>query len=790
MEDINIKSLLQGGIRKDPEDDRDFIFTTPHIPDHTVLGSADSIPLKIDHSNKMGSVKFQGALGCHDIRTEILTEKGWKLFKDLDKEEKVATVNPNTHEIEYQEPINYLEYDYEGDMYYFHHKSGLDAMVTPNHKMYVKKWDNKNMTLKEEFEFIEAQNMGWYSGLLTKIDWDGISPKTMKMPDVEIGQRNGSKKQSIRIGKEIDTTNFITFLGLYLAEGCCYRPEGSGSYRIEIAASDNNDRKNEVIEIIDDLPYKYTIYHDRITIWNKSLYTFLKPFGNVYTKSVPRFVMDLNKKDIAAFMYGYYLGDGSFHDNGARTGYSVSEHLIDDLQELSLKIGVYSRKKSRSPRIAYIKGRKIFGKESYELHERQIDTKLSIDRNKYSSKVPYNNKVYCVEVPNHILITRRGGCILISGNSCVAFAACALKEWQETIEHEKEVLAGKKDHREGKEYNLSEQWIYWNCKKIDPWPNSEGTNLRSAMRVLNKIGVPTEQAWGYTDDKVNIGEPESWAYMIARWNLIGSYWRISGLDQIKKALIESPIIIGMACFREMYGNLEHGLIPYPANPGEVMSHHAVCVVGYDEEKKLLKFKNSWSKFWGDVGYGYIPYDYVRDFVWDAWIARDISVTHEMLEGTRLLVGADVPTVIEIAETPLIQKDTEENFSFVGFKYPSLLDTFSIIKDIFGVPEIEIFRASKKVGVKLEDSSSINLFCKKYFAEFRKESVKKYGFEVDVIKVDDEYPIIGICLCEKEISDKFDENQIKIEDVMKKVVGMRDILALGKDIIIYNGVRKY
>ncbi|KKM22813.1 hypothetical protein LCGC14_1621550, partial [marine sediment metagenome] len=39
--------------------------------------------------------------------------------------------------------------------------------------------------LKEEFEFVEASRIGWYSGLLTKTGWDGVSPEKIKMPDVE-----------------------------------------------------------------------------------------------------------------------------------------------------------------------------------------------------------------------------------------------------------------------------------------------------------------------------------------------------------------------------------------------------------------------------------------------------------------------------------------------------------------------------------------------------------------------------------------------------------------------------
>lgn len=44
--------------------------------------------------------------------------------------------------------------------------------------------------------------------------------------------------------------------------------------------------------------------------------------------------------------------------------------------------------------------------------------------------------------------------------SCVGFAVAAMKEYQEKIEHEKEVGEGKKYKRSKKDYDLSEAWMY------------------------------------------------------------------------------------------------------------------------------------------------------------------------------------------------------------------------------------------------------------------------------------------------------------------------------------------
>lgn len=264
------------------------------------------------------------------------------------------------------------------------------------------------------------------------------------------------------------------------------------------------------------------------------------------------------------------------------------------------------------------------------------------DRDYAFKSIPDDKRIVKMSssVPSKVSWVDEMSSVKYQGNlgSCVGFSVCALKEWQEQKEHMAEVSAGKEDNREDKEYNFSEAWVYWNAKKIDPWPGEEGTNFRSALKVVQKIGVPIEAAWPYSDDGLKIGEPKSWAHLIARWSTIGSYWRVeNNISDIKRALAEGPILFGMTCFEEMYGNLVGGRIPYPSKPHEIWSYHAVLAVGYDDEKQEICIKNSWSRFWGDAGYGYIPYKYVEDHCWDHWAVKDLAVTTEMLKGTRKLI---------------------------------------------------------------------------------------------------------------------------------------------------------
>jgi C1A family cysteine protease len=214
--------------------------------------------------------------------------------------------------------------------------------------------------------------------------------------------------------------------------------------------------------------------------------------------------------------------------------------------------------------------------------------------------------------------------------SCVGFAVAAMKEFQEYTEHMAEVKAGKKYTRKHDQYDLSEAWIYWNSKKIDPWPNQEGTSIRCAMKVLHRIGVPCEAGWKY-DDRFK-GEPESWASLVAKWGLIDSYYRISSVDELRTALQVGPVVIGIGCFEEIFKpNFETGVVSYPANPSNLLGGHAICAVGYSDNTKMIKFKNSWGTQWGKKGYGFLSYRYINDFMWDAWVAKDLNVTRKILK---------------------------------------------------------------------------------------------------------------------------------------------------------------
>lgn len=51
----------------------------------------------------------------------------------------------------------------------------------------------------------------------------------------------------------------------------------------------------------------------------------------------------------------------------------------------------------------------------------------------------------------------------------------------------------------------------------------------------------------------------------------------------------------------------------PKDPPGINGWHAIPICGYDDSTGRFLFKNSWAWFWGDQGYGTIPYEYITQY---------------------------------------------------------------------------------------------------------------------------------------------------------------------------------
>jgi C1A family cysteine protease len=150
-----------------------------------------------------------------------------------------------------------------------------------------------------------------------------------------------------------------------------------------------------------------------------------------------------------------------------------------------------------------------------------------------------------------------------------------------------------------------------------------GAELRDAVKVLQQTGTCKYSTWpdtkGYKTTPSSIPDVEIAAYKITE------YHRVLGLDGLKSALTEGfPVVMGIKVYQSFEGTVASstGVIPMPdENKEPCYGGHAVIVVGYDDAKSHMIVRNSWGAAWGDKGYFYLPYDYMK-YVSDMWTSID------------------------------------------------------------------------------------------------------------------------------------------------------------------------
>lgn len=163
--------------------------------------------------------------------------------------------------------------------------------------------------------------------------------------DIRIFTKGKSLPAKIKLDED-----FCTFLGIWTAEG-------SFTQKGEVRLSLNENEAADMQKLVEKLFGKSLLYKKKNTkgcdiyICSTVLGKFLKNIiglkAGAQFKKVPEIVFNLDKSRIAAFLRGYFSGDGSIYANqhGVPTieGSTVSSELADDLMYLLLHFGIFAK---------------------------------------------------------------------------------------------------------------------------------------------------------------------------------------------------------------------------------------------------------------------------------------------------------------------------------------------------------------------------------------------------------------------------------------------------------------
>jgi C1A family cysteine protease len=206
--------------------------------------------------------------------------------------------------------------------------------------------------------------------------------------------------------------------------------------------------------------------------------------------------------------------------------------------------------------------------------------------------------------------------------ACTGFSMVGLAEYRARLK--------------GNTEELSPGFIYlMELKEDGSLGKDAGSRISTGMKVLQKYGTSPEALHPYLApaDQLNPANitsylsklPSEAAMTAAAANKINGAKRIGDLNGFKAALAGGqPVAFGVAVYKSFMSDdaKKTGIIPMPASNEELLGGHAILAVGYDDAKKQVVFRNSWSPKWGDQGYGYLPYDYFKGgLAGDAWSAN-------------------------------------------------------------------------------------------------------------------------------------------------------------------------
>ena len=403
--------------------------------------------------------------GCHDDKTEVLTSTGWKLFRNISPDQELLTMDPETHVAEYIKPSS-LHVSHRKGVMCLYEKRGASFSVTPNHKMYFRKYNRKQGGFYP-YRFAEMSDIKAEAYVPRRIKWVKSSCNYFQIPSFKSARK-------IYPARSVRTDDWMTFLGWYYSEGSTDKRKNKAGDTEFVAVRITQQDLAEICAICDRLGFKYSIYQSstpQLCIIDRALAEYLGQFGgNCLEKRVPDYIKNSSADHIDLFLGSFIKGDG-YCRGKYDILYTSSKLLADDLQEMCLKAGYSSTLRVRSLKGKVSKFKTHFATSSvdgYVVSRSRTNTEMNI-RIKDIVQVDYDGMVYCAELPkHHLLFTRRDGYCMWSGNSAVPDKIYEVAEGGKTDGEPMHFVFGNPTRNTGRFFEIFHKLKHrWITKQID-----------------------------------------------------------------------------------------------------------------------------------------------------------------------------------------------------------------------------------------------------------------------------------------------------------------------------------
>jgi len=399
--------------------------------------------------------KFGEVIECYDNETEILTMEEeqisnfsvntsltsknfvrWKYFRDLDGTEKVLTLNPKTKEMEWQKPKKYQSYNYSGEMYKITLEDGSSLLVSPEHRVYVSPKYSLTSSSERTLTTFCLFNLG-------SLD--------------QIGALLNARDKA-KYGESFKCGDIILASG----KNCSYSDSGitliNSEKRLDTNTKTSSSLSSEYLDIFDrlslispriyfgdinEIPLSYNLNTiskglPLLIIQENTIFasTTNGIFYNLCFLSHPSLTISPNSKalssvnlllDAISFNNLFFNSISTQRSKDLKINSSNLISLANLLTSSSYPVGTFSFKATsfinNNTENNYLNNfslervTEIYQKENPELEYYFLDKNKKPVKVKKIEKIHYSGKIYDVDVENDIILVRRKGTPIWSGNS-------------------------------------------------------------------------------------------------------------------------------------------------------------------------------------------------------------------------------------------------------------------------------------------------------------------------------------------------------------------------------------
>lgn len=324
---------------------------------------------------------------CYSEDTEILTNKGWKLFKHLNEDDFVAEYNENKS-IQFVKPLEIIKERYIGNLIHFYQdcRGGkMDVLVTPNHRMVSRSYKTDKLNIFEAKKAINNTSYNESKLLVTSGYYTANNDKTL------------SSLNKLKIAFQAD--------GSYPSHRDDYTGEKGYGYPIRFNLK--KKRKIDRLELLfSEANIKYTkkkYENGHYSVWANVPEQFYKDFSWV---KLDKFSM----QELNDFIEELQYWDGTIKNNSIVYS-SINKSCVDVIQSIANICGYKGIISSYQDKRENNNRQEIF---SICLCRKE---KYGINRHLKISEVFYDGYVYCVSVPSKMILIRRNNKSFVCGNS-------------------------------------------------------------------------------------------------------------------------------------------------------------------------------------------------------------------------------------------------------------------------------------------------------------------------------------------------------------------------------------